>query len=178
MRPAFLPLLMVLTAGAAQAAPSLQHLFPASREPEASGRPVTVKVGPARADVVRVTPVIFLSNPGTEPSQDSKSMCGLVIQAPGHAPQGVVTIGTGRSGATPSCDAVLAVGALPAARGERTRRIGAIHAVSSRNAQDGRDIIVLHRVGTGPWTVDEDATGRIEFSLRKHTIAEMRTKLH
>lgn len=118
----------------------------------------------------------FLSRPGTNNGENSKSMCGLVIVAPGRRPQGVVTVGTGVTEATPSCDAVLAVGAVPAAAVGAVRRIGAIHAISSRNAARGRAAVVLRRDGAGTWSVDDDATARAD-TITHYTIAELRRKL-
>ena len=104
-------------------------------------------------------------------------MCGVVISTPGKSLQGVVTVGTGTTEATPSCDAILAIGALPPARSERTQRIGLVHAVSSRNADNGRAAIVLQQGTGGNWIVDGNTSERLGNTLVQFTIAEMRRKL-
>lgn len=151
-------------------------LFPAEREPTSSGVAIVVRVGPAANDAMRIKPVTFLSRSGINPGEGSKAMCGLIIAAQGRQPQGVITVGTGVNDATPSCDAVLAVGTLPAARGEKIRRIGVIHAVSSRNAAGGRAAVVLRRNTVGRWLVDDDATARAD-TMTNYTIAELRRRL-
>lgn len=152
------------------------ELFPAEREPTSSGVAIVVRVGPAANDALRIKPVTFLSRSGTNPGEGSKAMCGLVIAAQGRQPQGVITVGTGVNEATPSCDAVLAVGAVPAALGEKVRRIGVIHAISSRNAADGRAAVVLRRNAVGKWLVDDDATARAD-TMTNYTITELRRRL-
>ena len=108
----------------------------------------------------------------------ARSRCaGSSSSPPGRRPQGVITVGTGATEATPSCDAVLAVGAVPAGAGGKIRRIGVIHAVSSRIAANGRAAIVLCRDGAGTWSVDEDATVQAD-TITHYTIAELRRKLH
>lgn len=166
-------LVLVGTCCSALPVHSSNDLFPASGAPSASGAMIVVRVGSAAADALRISPVTFLSRPGTNRGEGSKSMCGLVITAPGHLPQGVITVGTGVTEATPSCDAVLAVGAVSASPGQKVRRIGVIHAVSSRNAANGRSAVVLRRDADGKWLVDDDATARAD-TMTRYTIAELR----
>ena len=169
-------LMLVETDGQAQPVGSGNGLFPTDGSLRASGATTVVNVGPTAADALRISPVTFLRRAGTNNGESSKSMCGLVIVSPGRRPQGVITVGTGATEATPSCDAVLAVGAVPAVAGGTVRRIGTIHAVSSRNAADGRAAIVLRRDGAGTWSVDEDATVQAD-TITHYTIAELRRKL-
>ena len=151
---------------------AMKQLFPTERPPILSGRVVAIKVGPAVTDDLKITPVTFLSKPGTNTGEGSKSMCGLVIKSRGNQMQGVITVGIGVTEATPSCDAILAIGAVPALRGEPIRRLGVIHAVSSQNAADGRAAVVLRRVA-GRWEVDDAATTRAD-TLSHYSIAELR----
>ncbi|MGI4876238.1 MAG: hypothetical protein ACRYG4_01985 [Janthinobacterium lividum] len=160
----------------AKPAQSIGGMFPAKHAPTPSGMPVLLKVGPAAADTLTINPVTFLSRPGTNAGEGSKSMCGLIIASIGHPAQGVITVGTGTTEATPSCDAVLAMGAVPAAHGERTRRLGIIHAVSSGSAANGRTAVVLRRGTDGMWAVDEAGTARAD-TITHYTIAELRRKL-
>ena len=169
-------LMLAATDSGARPVRDAAGLFPTSGTPQAAGATTVVRVGAGAADVVRISPVTFLSRPGTNGGEGSKSMCGLVIVAPGRRPQGVVTVGTGVTEATPSCDAILAVGAVPATAGGTVRRVGAIHAVSSRNAASGRAAVVLRRDGAGNWSVDNDATTRVD-TITHYTIAELRRKL-
>lgn len=152
------------------------ELFPAEQAPTPSGATIVVRVGTAADDTVQIKPVTFLSRSGTNPGEGSKSMCGLVITAHGHRQQGIITVGTGVTEATPSCDNVLAVGAVPASPGEIIRRLGAIHAVSSRNAANGRTAVVLRRDAEGKWLIDDEATARAD-TITHYTIAELRRRL-
>lgn len=147
-------------------------LFPTDQKPKPSGPIATVRVGPEVGDTLKIMPVTFLSKPRTNVGEGSKSMCGLIITALGAPSQGVVTVGIGVNEATPSCDAVLAIGAVPAAHGETTRRLGIIHAVSSQNAADGRAAVILRRTA-GKWQVDDAATTRAD-TISRYTIAELR----
>ena len=56
------------------------------------------------------------------------------------------------------------------------RRIGAIHAVSSGDAANGRAVVVLSRNGAGTWSVDNDATALVD-TLTQYTIPALRRKL-
>jgi hypothetical protein len=171
-------LLLALTATAAQATQSYKHLFPALEEPVVSGRPVSITVSSRPGDVVQLTPITFLSKPGTNiPAEGSKPMCGLVIDAPGRPREGLVTIGTGQTEATPGCEAVLAIGGLPAASGQSARRIGLIHATLNRNVPNNREIVVLSRDDAGRWVRDDRVTERVNNKIRRVTIAEMRRLL-
>lgn len=168
-------LLAVIVPSGGSAAPSAlsrSGLFPAAGATKPSGPDVTVRVGTSVADTLRITPVTFLSKPGTNAGEGSKSMCGVIITARGASPQGVITVGVGVNEATPACDAVVAIGAVPPARGEATRRLGIIHAVSSQNAADGRAAVVLRRAD-GKWQVDDAATTRAD-TISRYTIAELR----
>ena len=160
---------------AAPIAPRMARLFPANGELKSSGPTVTIRIGAGAANTPRITPVTFLSKPGTNAGEGSKSMCGLIITSRGAPPQGVVTVGIGVNQATPACDAVLAIGAVPAAHGEPTRRLGVIHAISSQNAADGRAAVVLRRTA-GKWQVDDAATTRAD-AISHYTIAELRRVL-
>jgi hypothetical protein len=162
--------------GAAQSIESARSLFPTDVTPRQAGATTVVRVGTTAADALRISPVTFISRPGTNDDEGSKSMCGLIIVAPGRQPQGVVTVGTGVTDATPSCDAVLAIGAVPAPLGGTVRRIGIIHAVSSRNAANGRTAVVLRRDSAGNWSVDADATERAD-TITHYTLAELRRTL-